>query len=122
MIHLGPGQLVGLGGAAGAVLRYLVSESVANREYLSGTLLVNVVGSFLLGFVTFAGVGGEAGLLVGVGGLGAFTTFSSFSYETVRLWETGDRRRSVYTLVGTFGGTTVAVLLAWGTVRLLGIS
>jgi CrcB protein len=121
MIELGPGQLVGLGGAAGAVLRYLVSEAVADREYPSGTLLVNVVGSFLLGLVTFAGVGGDASLLVGVGGLGAFTTFSSFSYETVRLWETGDRRRAIYNLVGTFGGTSAAVLLAWGLVVLMGI-
>lgn len=113
MIDLGPGQLVGLGGAFGAVLRYLVSEFLAERDYPLGTITVNVLGSFALGLVTFGDVGGTASLFIGVGGLGAFTTFSSFSYETVRLWETGSRGRAMGNLIGTFVVTSIAVLLAW---------
>lgn len=113
MIELGPGQLVGLGGAGGALLRYLISEGFRSHEYPYGTFAVNVLGSFLLGFATFSGVGGDTGLLVGTGMLGAFTTFSSFSFETVRLWETGERREAIVNLVGTFGVASVAVGLAW---------
>lgn len=113
MIDLGPGQLVGLGGAFGAVLRYLVSDFLAHRDYPVGTITVNVLGSFVLGLVAFGELGGSASLFIGVGGLGAFTTFSSFSYETVRLWETGSRGRAVGNLLGTFGATSIAVVLAW---------
>lgn len=113
MIELGPGQLVGIGGAGGALLRYLVSEVFRTQEYPYGTFAVNVLGSFVLGLATFSGVGGEAGLLIGTGLLGAFTTFSSFSFETVRLWERGDRSEAVTNLVGTFTAASIAVVIAW---------
>lgn len=113
MIDLGPGQLVGIGGAGGALLRYLVSEVFRTSEYPYGTFVVNVLGSFLLALATFGGVGGQAGLLVGTGLLGAFTTFSSFSFETVRLWERGARREAVTNLLGTFAMASGAVGLAW---------
>ncbi len=113
MIELGPGQLVGIGGASGALLRYLVSEVFRTSEYPYGTFTVNVLGSFFLGLATFSGVGGQTGLLVGTGLLGAFTTFSSFSFETVRLWERGERREAIANLLGTFTMATVAVGLAW---------
>jgi CrcB protein len=119
VIHLGPAHLVGIGGATGALLRYLVSEFVPAGEYPYGTIAVNVLGSFLLGLAVFAGIGGDTGLLVGTGLLGAFTTFSSFSFETVRLWETGDRRRAVGNLLGTFLGAVGAIGVAWAIARLL---
>jgi CrcB protein len=76
---------------------------------------VNVTGSFLLGMVTFAGVRNEAVLFVGVGACGSFTTYSSFSFQTVRLWESGDRlRASVYAL-----GSLWLCLLAAGLAGLL---
>lgn len=81
--------LVGIGGAVGAVLRYLVGLAVGSTagRFPIETLTVNVLGSFALGWVTFAPVGGELLLLIGVGTCGAFTTFSSFSVDTVRLVE-----------------------------------
>lgn len=84
--------LVGLGGAVGATARYLVGLVVGRLDARVPyeTLFVNVVGSFLLGWVTFAGAGEGALLVVGVGACGAFTTFSSFSVDTVRLVEDGD--------------------------------
>lgn len=90
---------VGLGGAVGAVARHLVSERV-ERATLD-TLLVNVLGSLLLGAVLAAPVGSDVELAAGVGFCGAFTTFSSFAFETVRLAEEGFVRAAARNAVGT---------------------
>ncbi|MCH7660171.1 MAG: CrcB family protein [Euryarchaeota archaeon] len=81
--------LVGVGGAIGAVLRYLVglSLSALDTRFPFDTLSVNVIGSFVLGWVTFVGAGEGVFLTIGIGACGAFTTFSSFSVDTVRLIE-----------------------------------
>ena len=108
-----PALLVGTGGALGALLRAYVSERVERGAFPVGTLTVNVLGSFVLGLLAFAGVGGGAALLVGTGVCGSFTTFSSFSFETVRLWETGDRRRAAANAAANLAGALLAVGLAW---------
>lgn len=90
-MELEPAHLVGTGGAIGAVLRHFVGLWIRHDRFPFGTLSVNVGGSFVLGLVTFAGITNEVALLVGIGACGSFTTYSSFSFETVRLWETGDQ-------------------------------
>lgn len=120
-----PAQLVGVGGAVGAVARHGVGALVAARGldgpgFPVATFTVNVVGTFLLGLLTFAGVGGETMLLVGVGACGAFTTFSSFSFDTVRVWESGDRRLAAGYAVGTLLAATAALGAAWIVVALGG--
>lgn len=110
MIPIEPAHLVGTGGALGAVLRQYVSSRIDGSGYPYGTITVNVLGTFLLGFVTFLGMGNDLVLFLGTGVAGSFTTFSSFSVETVRLWETGDRYRAV----GNAGGTLVGALLSLG--------
>lgn len=92
--------LVAIGGASGALFRCWVGLLSIKRWGLSlpiGTLIVNVLGSFLIGFTaTFIAfrfhnnVERDMGSLLIVGFLGAFTTFSSFSLETLRLFERGD--------------------------------
>ena len=80
---------VAIGGALGAVARYLVGLAVA---FPLGTLAVNVLGSFAIGLVwaLFAARGLQAWLpLVMTGFLGGFTTFSAFSLDTLRLVEGG---------------------------------
>jgi CrcB protein len=84
--------VVGCGGFAGAVLRYLVSgwvQTFIKSPFPYGTLAVNGIGSFVIGGLaglTLTGaVSPEVRLFVGIGLLGAFTTFSTFSYETMML-------------------------------------
>lgn len=113
MVAVDPAHVVGTGGAIGALLRQVVSRHVDVEEYPLGTVTVNVVGTFLLGVITFVGSTSDLMLFFGVGVAGSFTTFSSFAFETVRLWETGERARAVVHAVGTFLGGGVALGVAW---------
>ena len=108
-----PTALVGVGGALGAVLRYAVQSRLPSETFPTGTLAVNVIGSFVLTLVTVAGSGDTTVLLVGVGACGAFTTFSSFSFETVRLVETGHRWQATAYAAGSLVCSLVAAGLAW---------
>lgn len=121
MIPLEPAHLVGTGGALGALLRQYVSSQVDESELPLGTVIVNIGGTFLLGFVTFLGMESEWLLLLGTGVAGSFTTFSSFSVETIRLWDTGERFRAVGYAVGTFVGAIFALGVAWGAVQLIDV-
>jgi len=93
---------IAAGGAAGAVLRYMVSNGVYQwfgRGFPYGTLVVNVSGSLLMGLVYVllleridANIAWRAGLIIGL--LGAFTTFSTFSIETLNLIEAGEQLKA----------------------------
>jgi CrcB protein len=112
-----PTLLVGIGGVGGAISRHLVGERIESGT--GDTLAVNVMGSFLLGALLAVPVGDTLVALFGTGFCGAFTTFSSFAFETVRLAETGERRRALanaaLNLVGAvlavFAGATLAGFL-----------
>jgi CrcB protein len=86
--------LVGIGGALGAALRYQISISL-NKDFPSGTLLINVIGSLILGLLFGLYMDGKINNLIwmffGVGFSGAFTTFSTFSFEIVQLFIKGRR-------------------------------
>jgi CrcB protein len=107
--------LVAVGGALGALGRSWLSPWVARRaaEGVSGTLAVNLVGSFLLGAVLE--VGGEAAvLLLGAGLAGALTTFSTFAVDLDVL--RAERRRralAVYAVVTVLGSVGAVVAGAW---------
>ena len=86
--------LVIAGAAVGAPLRYLSDRAIQARHdtvFPWGTFTVNVVGSLILGLLTGAVTAGRASpqlqLAVGTGFCGALTTYSTFSYETLRLFE-----------------------------------
>jgi CrcB protein len=107
---------VGLGGAAGAVLRYVVDSAItlAGAGPGWGTLVVNLSGSFVLG-VLF-GVVTEHGALsdpwrlaVAVGFLGAYTTFSTLMLEVFRTAEAGDVPWAVANVIGSIVLGLVAV-------------
>ena len=92
--------IIAFGGAVGAVARYGLSgwvQSLLGTTFPIGTLVVNVLGSFALGFSLplFATLAwsAESRTLVTIGFLGAFTTYSTFSYEAVVLLEGGEWAR-----------------------------
>ena len=111
--------LVALGAAVGAPLRYLVDRAVQSRHESAfpwGTLTVNVGGSLLLGFLTGLPAGHAVSALLGTGFCGALTTYSTFSYETVRLAQEGRHRTAVANVVVSvcagLGAAYLGILLA----------
>lgn len=79
-----------LAGGVGAVLRFVVDRAVASRrgrDFPYGTLVVNLGGSAVLGFLTGLALGDNAALVAGTGAVGAYTTFSTWIFETERLSE-----------------------------------
>jgi CrcB protein len=102
---------IGLGSALGGMARYGCSSLVANtfgQAFPWGTLLVNVLGSFVIGF--FAGLTGPDGRLlvasdarqfVMVGLCGGYTTFSSFSLQTLNLAQDGEMLRAGMNVAGS---------------------
>jgi CrcB protein len=110
--------VIALGGACGSVARFLVSTGVyqwLGREFPYGTLAVNVIGSFLIGLlaealilqkVAFA-LEYRAAILVGF--LGGFTTFSSFSLETLYLLEQGAVSRALLNIALSIAACLLAV-------------
>lgn len=115
-----PAYLIGAGASVGAVLRYATGKYVdrvaGRRSFPYATFTVNVVGSFVLALTTFLGAGEDILLLVGTGACGSYTTFSSFSVDTVRLWESGDRALAAWyaaaNLLGAVVGIGAAALVA----------
>ncbi|QQQ77774.1 fluoride efflux transporter CrcB [Saccharothrix sp. 6-C] len=100
--------LVFAGAAVGASLRYAAGR-LAQRTFPWATLAVNVVGSFVLGCV--AGTSPDLFALVGTGLCGGLTTYSTFSYETVRLTEDGRYRRALANIAASLAlGLAAAVL------------
>lgn len=108
-----PTHLVAIGGIIGAILRYYVSQAAEVELFPFGTLTVNVIGSFVLGWVTFLGLGNDALLFIGTGACGSFTTFSSFSVGVVQLWEEGEHLVSAGYAAANLLGALVAIGIAW---------
>jgi CrcB protein len=104
-----PLLLVGVGGVLGALSRHLLGERIDARTI--DTLAVNVLGSFALGALVTAPVDDSVLLVFGTGFCGAFTTFSTFAFETVRLFETGERWRAVVNATVNLVGALLAVAL-----------
>src|SRR4029453_13949998 len=94
--------LVALGGALGSMSRFLLGPALQRAfgaTFPVGTLVINIVGSLILGFVMRLAIEGvnvtpEARAFIAVGFCGGFTTFSTFSYETIRLLEDGEGWRA----------------------------
>ena len=83
--------LIGFGAVIGALFRYATNQYVSNlekiRSFPYGTFLVNVIGSFFLDLVIELTSSETILYIVGTGACGSYTTFSSFSVDTVQLWE-----------------------------------
>ncbi|MGW1675133.1 fluoride efflux transporter CrcB [Streptomyces sp. NPDC002324] len=118
--------LVIVGGMIGAPLRYLTDRAVQARHATAfpwGTFAVNVVGSLVLGTLTGAVAAGAADshlrLLLGTGLCGALTTYSTFSYETLRLAQDGARPLAVANVVASVTAGLGAVFVGLAVARAL---
>ncbi len=110
-----------LGGALGTGARYWFSGFVAQRSgefFPLGTLLVNITGSFVIGFFAaatdpqgrlFVAPGFRQFFMIGV--LGGYTTFSSFSLQTLDLAQAGDWWKATLNIMLSLGGCLLAVWL-----------
>jgi fluoride exporter len=117
--------LIAVGGAAGAVLRYGVAGLVQgllrgrpSEAFPWGTLLINISGCFLIGLLApllleRSVLRPEFRLAILVGFLGAYTTWSTFGFETMQLLNAGDYRRALAYALGTNLGCFAAVWLAY---------
>ena len=109
---------VAIGGAAGAVMRWLVAsgvQKVAGGAFPWGTFAVNALGSFLLGFlfvwlIERSTASELVRLAITVGFLGAFTTFSTYSLESVRLLQEGAFSLAFGNIIGQ---VMLCLLLTW---------
>jgi CrcB protein len=108
--------LLGLGllGGVGAVGRFLLDGAVARRRPSSfplGTLAVNLSGALALGVLAGVDLGGDAYRLWAVGLVGAYTTFSTWMFETHRLAEEGEGRRAAVNVAASLALGVLAVLV-----------
>jgi fluoride exporter len=112
---------IALAGALGAASRYIVDFYLVSRikgPFPVGTFAVNITGSLALGFlaglVLYAGLPVASKVLVGTGFLGAYTTFSTWMYETARLVEEGAWREAFLSAVGSLlAGVIAAAAGLW---------
>lgn len=100
--------LIGLGGSIGAVLRFLLGGWIQrfSASFPLGTLFVNFTGSLALGFIMYSsmnqgGLGSDARTFLAIGVLGAYTTMSTFSYESLRLLEQNQINLFMLNVFGT---------------------
>lgn len=106
--------LVAAGGALGAVLRFSISTGMPRVAFPWATLAVNLIGSFLLGLLLLpSGMDHGPRLLIGVGFLGAFTTLSSFSVETVELVRDSRLALAATSVLANGIGGPLMALLGW---------
>lgn len=109
--------LVGSGGFAGANVRYLLAKWVAERYgtgFPYGTFIINVTGSFIIGllltyFNARANLSANYRLVLTTGFVGAYTTFSTYTYEAMTLAQNGEWARAMLYLVGSVAVGMLAV-------------
>lgn len=104
--------LVAMGGFLGAILRVVISKQLNHKCRLIhfGTFAVNMLGSFALGFLVNMHLHSSANLILSIGFLGAFTTFSTFKLESLTLVRSKQMKQFVFYSLVTY---TVGILLAF---------
>ena len=113
-----PFFLVGIGGAIGSLCRFEISKLQPAGGIPVGTALVNILGSFAFSVMVFAALTGDLYWFLGIGLLGGFTTFSTFSFETFRMLEDHDYHTMITNILinvaGSLAGVYAGYLLVHG--------
>ncbi|WP_116114723.1 fluoride efflux transporter FluC [Austwickia chelonae] len=113
---------VALAGGAGAIVRFVIDGVVSSRSRLTvpvGTLCINVTGSGALGFLIACygwgsgSAGEELRLLLGVGFLGGYTTFSTACVESVRLAAAEQKKKALFLALGSYAASLLAAALGF---------
>ncbi len=102
-----------LAGAAGVLARYLIGTAVSADALPAATVAINVVGSFLLGFVVHTRLPHEVRVALAVGFLGGFTTFSTFALDVFLDVDTERGTEAVVYLVASVGLGVAAAALGY---------
>ena len=96
--------LVGIGGAAGSLVRYSLGKFISEKSKANfpiGTFIINITGAILLGLISTIGVSSNILLLLGDGFLGAYTTFSTFMYEGFNLFQEREKLNAFIYILGS---------------------
>ncbi len=119
--------LVAIGGAIGAAGRYLIggwAQSLVGPAFPAGTFFVNATGSLIIGIILGlserGALSGEARLLLAVGLMGGYTTFSSFSYDNLGLLQDGEVVRLVINMAGQLAVGLFAAYVGLVIARIMG--
>ncbi|WP_163971591.1 fluoride efflux transporter CrcB [Oceanobacillus halotolerans] len=108
--------LIGIGGMIGAIGRYSLSLLFANAAIFPyGTIVANLIGCFLLSLLLNhptikQKLSPELFMALGTGVIGSFTTFSTFSVETIQLWDTSELLAIAYVLISVIAGLLFSLL------------
>ena len=110
-------MIVAIGGAIGAALRFALGQWIDSAEFPWSTFIVNISGSFLLGLLSIyainSGLSNDLMLFFGTGMLGAFTTMSTFSVETLGLIKEGNQNLALIYACITFILCLIGAFIGW---------
>jgi CrcB protein len=112
--------LVGIGAGTGGILRYLINLALHSTKFPLATLIINLSGSLALGVI--AGIWAKdhpLRLLLGVGLLGGYTTFSTFSLDSVLLLQKGEYAQAAFYVIGSVVLSILALVAGLWIVRSL---
>ena len=96
--------IVGFGGACGSLVRFILGKFITERSHRPfpyGTLIINISGALLLGFISNSGLSSNLLLLMADGFLGAYTTFSTFMFDGFTLFKDKKLLNAVVYMTGT---------------------
>lgn len=109
--------IVGFGGVIGAVLRYMIGKTfreIMEKDHPVSTLFINVIGSFLIGYLSVKHLSGKYKIFLMTGLLGGFTTYSTFMLETLRYMKREKHIKAlIYILVSVILGIAAAAVGIW---------
>lgn len=115
--------MVGIGGFFGAIARFLISKQLKNKYNIFipiGTLIINLLGAFILGIIIGAKADTMIALLLGTGFISTFTTFSTLKLEMIQLHLRKYKKELIYYTVMTYGGGIALAYLGYllgGTIK-----